>query len=59
MCLATLCITKDIGKHLPVVSHRKCNLKLGKELEALLLSLLGEARPYKQHLHDRCHHRHN
>lgn len=33
----------------PVIGNRKGNLKLGQELEVLLLSLLREARPHQQH----------
>lgn len=33
----------------PVVGHGQRYLKLGQELEVLLLRLLGEARPHQQH----------
>lgn len=46
-----------IYNSLPVVGHRESNLKFGKKLEVLLLGLLGEARSYQQHLHDRHHYR--
>lgn len=36
----------------PVVVHWEGNLKLGKELEVLLLSLLCEACSFKQNLHN-------